>query len=50
MCSISADVRVPDSATLTAGEHLTVATGETGYDVEFDRVLTQPGKPVVTQV
>ncbi len=27
----------------------TVASGETGYDVEFDRVITQPGKPTLRQ-
>jgi vancomycin resistance protein YoaR len=32
-------------ATLAAGEHDTTATGETGYDVKFDRVITYPGKP-----
>ncbi len=31
-------------ATLTAFERVTTATGETGYDVEFDRVITQPGR------
>jgi len=31
--------------TLAAGEHKTVGTGETGYDVEFERVIDQPGKP-----
>jgi vancomycin resistance protein YoaR len=36
-------------ATLAAGERLTTATGETGYDVEFDRVITQPGKATITQ-
>ena len=40
----------PDNscATLAAGELETTATGETGYDVEFDRVITQPGKPTET--
>ncbi len=32
---------------LLAGEHDTIASGETGYDVEFDRLITQPGKPPV---
>jgi vancomycin resistance protein YoaR len=36
-------------AHLSALERETVATGETGYDVEFDRVITQPGKPEVRQ-
>ena len=36
-------------ATLHAVERLTTATGETGYDVVFDRVLTQPGHPTITQ-
>ena len=37
----------PDNAcaTLAAGVHDTTATGETGYDVEFDRVITRPGQP-----
>ncbi|HEV7523751.1 MAG TPA: VanW family protein [Acidimicrobiia bacterium] len=36
-------------AKLTALERETAATGETGYDVEFDRVLTQPGRPTIIQ-
>ncbi|HWS47985.1 MAG TPA: VanW family protein [Acidimicrobiia bacterium] len=31
--------------TLAAGERATVQSGETGYDVEFDRVIDQPGRP-----
>jgi vancomycin resistance protein YoaR len=31
--------------TLAAGERKTVGSGETGYDVEFERVIDQPGKP-----
>jgi vancomycin resistance protein YoaR len=31
--------------TLAAGAHETVGTGETGYDVAFDRVIDQPGQP-----
>ena len=38
-----------DCATLTALETKDVAPGETGYDVEFDRVITQPGHPTVRQ-
>ena len=38
-----------DCATLTALETKTVAPGETGYDVRFDRVITQPGHPTVRQ-
>jgi vancomycin resistance protein YoaR len=30
---------------LTATERSTLATGEPGWDVEFDRVIDQPGKP-----
>jgi hypothetical protein len=36
-------------AHLSAFEHDTVAGGETGYDVEFDRVIEQPGRPTITQ-
>jgi vancomycin resistance protein YoaR len=36
-------------AHLSALERDTVATGETGYDVEFDRVIDQPGHPEVRQ-
>ena len=36
-------------AHLTALERETVAGGETGYDVEFDRVIDQPGRPTMTQ-
>jgi hypothetical protein len=36
-------------AHLSAFERETVAGGETGYDVEFDRVIVQPGHPTVTQ-
>ena len=36
-------------AHLTALERDTVATGETGYDVEFDRVIDEPGHPEVRQ-
>ena len=32
-------------ATLQPGEHYTAQDGETGYDVEFDRVIDQPGLP-----
>jgi len=38
-----------DCAKLTAFTHETTATGETGYDVEFDRVISQPGKRPVQQ-
>jgi vancomycin resistance protein YoaR len=38
-----------DCAKLTAFERKTVATGETGYDVAFDRVIEQPGKPTIVQ-
>ncbi len=38
-----------DCAKLTALERETTATGETGYDVEFDRVITQPGHATVIQ-
>jgi vancomycin resistance protein YoaR len=34
-----------DCADLTALQRTTVQTGETGYDVEFDRVIEQPGQP-----
>jgi vancomycin resistance protein YoaR len=34
-----------DCAHLSAGTHYTAQTGETGYDVEFDRVIEQPGHP-----
>ncbi len=34
-----------DCADLTALERETVLTGETGYDVEFERVIDQPGQP-----
>src|SRR5262249_22958207 len=30
---------------LTPGERSAVQSGETGYDVEFDRVIDQPGQP-----
>ena len=30
---------------LAAGERIKVQDGETGYDVEFTRVIEQPGKP-----
>ena len=36
-------------AKLTAFEREIAATGETGYDVEFDRMIDQPGKPSVRQ-
>jgi vancomycin resistance protein YoaR len=32
-------------AGLTAFERVTALTGETGYDVEFERVIDQPGQP-----
>jgi vancomycin resistance protein YoaR len=38
-----------DCAHLTALERETTAGGETGYDVEFDRVILQPGKPPIRQ-
>ena len=38
-----------ECATLAAGEHLTTTGGETGYDVQFDRVITQPGHPTIVQ-
>jgi vancomycin resistance protein YoaR len=34
-----------DCAHLTALERKTLQSGETGYDVQFDRVIDQPGKP-----
>ncbi len=39
----------PDNACakLLPGEHDTTAGGETGYDVQFDRLILQPGKPPV---
>jgi hypothetical protein len=36
-------------ATLTALERETSATGETGYDVEFDRIIEQSGHPAIRQ-
>jgi vancomycin resistance protein YoaR len=36
-------------AQLSPLERETVTTGETGYDVEFDRVIDQPGRPEVRQ-
>jgi vancomycin resistance protein YoaR len=30
---------------LKPGERVAVGSGETGYDVQFDRVITQPGRP-----
>jgi vancomycin resistance protein YoaR len=36
-------------AHLSALARETVAGGETGYDVEFDRIIEQPGHPTVTQ-
>jgi vancomycin resistance protein YoaR len=36
-------------AHLSAFARETVAGGETGYDVEFDRVIEQPGHPTVSQ-
>ncbi|MDQ1436071.1 MAG: hypothetical protein QOF59_2887, partial [Actinomycetota bacterium] len=36
-------------AHLSAFAPETVAGGETGYDVEFDRVIEQPGHPTVSQ-
>jgi vancomycin resistance protein YoaR len=36
-------------AHLQAPERETVTNGETGYDVEFDRVIDQPGHPEVRQ-
>jgi vancomycin resistance protein YoaR len=38
-----------DCATLTAFQSTISASGETGYDVEFDRVIEQPGHPTVRQ-
>jgi vancomycin resistance protein YoaR len=38
-----------ECAHLSAFERDTVAGGETGYDVEFDRVIEQPGRPTITQ-
>ncbi len=38
-----------DCAHLTAFERETTVGGETGYDVAFDRVILQPGKPPVRQ-
>ncbi|HEY5173554.1 MAG TPA: VanW family protein [Acidimicrobiia bacterium] len=38
-----------DCAKLTALERETSIAGETGYDVEFDRVIEQPGRPTELQ-
>jgi vancomycin resistance protein YoaR len=38
-----------ECATLTAFERKISTAGETGYDVEFDRVIEQPGHPPVRQ-
>jgi vancomycin resistance protein YoaR len=38
-----------ECAKLTAFQREISATGETGYDVEFDRVIEQPGHPTVSQ-
>jgi vancomycin resistance protein YoaR len=38
-----------DCAHLTALQRETTAGGETGYDVEFDRVILQPGKAPIRQ-
>lgn len=38
-----------DCAMLTALERATSVAGETGYDVEFDRVIEQPGHPTERQ-
>ena len=36
-------------ASLSPLEHELAVDGETGYDVEFDRVINQPGRPVRRQ-
>jgi hypothetical protein len=36
-------------ATLPAGQQVTAQTGEPGWDVSFDRVIDQPGRPEVRQ-
>jgi vancomycin resistance protein YoaR len=48
-CPVSKPTDDPNNSCpkLLAGEHDTIASGETGYDVEFDRLITQPGKPPV---
>jgi vancomycin resistance protein YoaR len=50
-CPVKKPTDDPDNACakLTAFEREVSATGETGYDVEFDRVIEQPGKPTVRQ-
>jgi vancomycin resistance protein YoaR len=50
-CSVAKPTEDPNNvcAALPALERDTVATGETGYDVEFDRVIDQPGRPEVRQ-
>jgi hypothetical protein len=48
-CPAPHDVDLANAcATLTAGEHSTT-NGEPGWDVSFDRVIDQPGKPEVRQ-
>jgi vancomycin resistance protein YoaR len=51
LCPAKKPTDDPDNrcATLTALERETVATGETGYDVEFDRIIELPGRPTVRQ-
>jgi vancomycin resistance protein YoaR len=51
LCPAQKPTDDPDNrcATLTALERETVATGETGYDVEFDRMIEMPGRPTVRQ-
>jgi vancomycin resistance protein YoaR len=50
-CSAAKPTDDPNNAcaNLHGLERETVATGETGYDVEFDRVIDQPGRPEVRQ-
>ena len=51
LCPAKKPTDDPDNrcATLTALERETVATGETGYDVEFDRMIEMPGRPTVRE-
>ena len=51
LCPAKKPTDDPDNrcAKLTALQRETAATGETGYDVEFDRVIEQPGRATVRQ-
>src|SRR5262249_32676770 len=50
-CSVAKPSDDPNNACadLPALQRETVATGETGYDVEFDRVIDEPGQAEVRQ-